>query len=76
MTITILREPNAQGVREPDQVDESLLVRTDTREEDDERIVEAVEYRFPGSDVIVHRSCHVTVKRWPVEAAAETQSLV
>jgi hypothetical protein len=62
-----------QGVER--DVDESLLVRTDTREETDDYITEAVEYRFPASAVIVHRSAHVTMKRWPEGMNAIAQNL-
>lgn len=63
--ITILREPDAEGNRVQDVVDESLLVRTDGQFEDDNELTKWVEYRFPGSDVVVHRSVHVHMKKWP-----------
>lgn len=65
MLINILHPPDATGERRIDRVDESLLVRTDGAYEDDNEKTAWVEYRFPDSDVIVHRSVHVTAKRWP-----------
>jgi hypothetical protein len=55
-----------------DDVDESLLVKKEGRDENDNEIAEWVEYRFPNSDVIVHRSVHVTLKRWPEGMSGET----
>lgn len=47
------------------EVDESLLVRTDGELDNDNEHTTWVEYRFPGSDAIVHRSAHVQLKQWP-----------
>jgi hypothetical protein len=59
--ITIQRGPDAAF----EQVEESLLVKTDgDTENDDERVI-WVEYRFPGDDRIVHRSVQVIKKKWP-----------
>jgi len=65
MMISILRAPNTEGVRVPDVVDDSALVKTTGTDENDNEIVEWVEYRFPGDDTIVHRSAHLTLKKWP-----------
>jgi hypothetical protein len=46
-------------------VDDAGLVRTVTVQENDDLRVEATEYRWPASDVIVHRSVHAQMKRWP-----------
>ena len=62
MLIHILREDGIE-----DDVDESRLVKTEGVNEDDDRRVCWVEYRFPDSDVIVHRSVDVQVKRWPLQ---------
>jgi len=60
MRIHILREDGTE-----DDVDETLLVKTEGVVDDDNEHTTWVEYRFPQSDVIVHRSAHVTIKRWP-----------
>jgi hypothetical protein len=65
MLIHILREPDADGVRTEDDVDASQLVKTEGVIDNEDEHTTWVEYRFPGSDVIVHRSCHVTLKKWP-----------
>lgn len=75
MMIHILREENAAGVRVPDEVDESLLIKTEGVVANDDEHTTWVEYRFPGSDVVVHRSCHVTLKRWPVGIQGIAQPL-
>jgi hypothetical protein len=62
MLIHILREPDASGARIEDDVDETLLVKTEGSVDNDHECTTWVEYRFPGSDVIVHRSVHVTLK--------------
>jgi hypothetical protein len=51
-----------QDGRESD-VDESRLVKTEGAVDNDHEYTTWVEYRFPGSDVIVHRSAHVTLKQ-------------
>ena len=48
-----------------EQVDERELVKTDGVVDNDHERTTWVEYRFPDSDVIVHRSVHVTLKEWP-----------
>lgn len=69
MTFILIEQ---DGVRS--EVDESLLVKKEfVAEEDDDRKVDVIEYRFPHSDVIVHRSVHVTAKRWPQEMQATSQ---
>jgi hypothetical protein len=65
MMIHILRAPNRDGVRVPDEVDDALLVKTTGIDENDNERVEWVVYRFPGDDTIVHRSAHLTLKKWP-----------
>lgn len=60
MTVHILRE---NGVE--DDVDDSLLVKTEGAVDNDHEMTTWVEYRFPGSDVIVHRSANITLKEWP-----------
>lgn len=44
-------------------MDESALVRTDGKFEDDNEMTTWVEYRLPGSEEIVHRSAHVFLKK-------------
>jgi len=44
------------------EMDESELVKTEGSHENDNEIATWVEYRLPGSDVIVHRSAHVHLK--------------
>jgi hypothetical protein len=73
--ITILREPNNLGVREPDTVPESQLVKSTGREETDDYIAEWVEYRFPNTELVVHRSAHITMKKLPAEIAGVAQPL-
>lgn len=70
MLIHILR---ADGTE--DDVDESLLVKTEGCDEDDDRSAAWVEYRFPGSDAIVHRSVSVQMKRWPHGLSAVLEQL-
>lgn len=53
-----------------EQVDESELVKTEGVVDNDNEHTVWVEYRFPGSDVIVHRSAHVAMKRWPLGLGA------
>jgi hypothetical protein len=43
-------------------MDEAALVRSEGDYEDDNERTHWVEYRLPGSDEIVHRSAHVTLK--------------
>lgn len=54
--------------------DEANLVRTDGVVDNDHEYTTWVEYRFPNSDVIVHRSAHVTIKQWPGELSGAVQS--
>lgn len=61
--ITILSLPDTDGVLHPGEVEESLLVKLEGVVDNDNEHTTWVEYRFPGSDVVVHRSCHVTLKR-------------
>ena len=44
-------------------MDESLLMRRETEEENENEVVAAVEYRLPGTDTLVHRSVHVHLKK-------------
>jgi len=46
-----------------EQRDESELVKSTGGHENDNEVATWVEYRFPGSDDIVHRSAHVTLKQ-------------
>ncbi len=52
---------HGDGRRE--EVDDSRLVKTEGSFENDDERTTWVEYRFPGSDVIVHRSVHVHLKQ-------------
>jgi hypothetical protein len=70
MLIHILREDGIEA-----DVDESLLIKTDGVLDNDNERTTWVEYRFPGSDVIVHRSVHVTLKKWPDGAAGIAEPL-
>ena len=63
--IHILREPNADGVRVEDDVEDFALIKLEGVIDNDDEHTTWVEYRFPDSNVIVHRSCHVTLKKWP-----------
>lgn len=60
--IHILDTPDVDGSRAERDVDESELVKTEGVTNDDHEHTTWVEYRWPGSDLVVHRSCHVTVK--------------
>lgn len=55
----ILCEVNGQRL----QVEEELLVKTEGSVDNDVERTTWVEYRYPGSDVVVHRSCHVVLKK-------------
>ncbi len=61
--IHILRD--GPDPRVEDDVEEALLVKTTGVIDNEHEYTTWVEYRFPGSDVIVHRSAHVTIKKWP-----------
>lgn len=63
--IPILYPPDADGVRASGDIEESALIKTTGESENDNEQIAWVEYRFPGSDVIVHRSCAVQLKQWP-----------
>lgn len=67
--IHILREPNDEGIRVEDDVEERLLEKTEGEIDNDNERTIWVEYRFPGSDVVVHRSVHVTIKQGLMAAA-------
>lgn len=58
-------------------VDEAELLKTEgvDRDDDNERTT-FVEYRFPWSEEVVHRSVHVTLKKWPEGMEAVAQSFV
>jgi hypothetical protein len=58
MLIHILRQTGIE-----DDVDESELVKCEGVVDNDNEHTTWVEYRFPGSDVIVHRSVHVHLKQ-------------
>lgn len=51
-------------------VEESCLVKTEGTIDNEHETTTFVEYRFPGSDVIVHRSCSVSIKHWPGDLGA------
>ena len=55
--ITILLPNGAHG-----EADESALVKSVKIIDNAHEYTVATEYRFPGSDVVVHRSVHVTIK--------------
>lgn len=76
MLIHILRPPDAYGCRYDADVDEATLVKTEGVMENDNERATWVEYRLPGSDLIVHRSVHVTLKRWPEGLEVATQPLI
>lgn len=61
MLISILRKGGAVY----EQVEESELVKLEGVVDDDNEHTTWVEYRFPNDDHIVHRSAHVTLKKWP-----------
>lgn len=69
--IHILRESGVE-----DDVEESTLVKTEGVIDNDNERTTFIEYRFPNSDVIVHRSCHVTLKKWPEGVGAIAQPLI
>ena len=48
-----------------DDVEDTLLIKTEGVLDNDHEYTTWVEYRFPGDDRIVHRSAHVTLKEWP-----------
>lgn len=75
MLVHILREPNEHGVRVEDDVDDSLLIKAEGVIDNEDEHTTWVEYRFAGSDVVVHRSCHVTLKKWPIGIEAVAQPL-
>jgi len=56
-------------------MDESLLVKLEGGEEDDEHKLDWVEYRLPGSDEIVHRSVNLHIKKVPWQSAADVAPL-
>lgn len=48
-----------------DDVDETLLVKTEGEVDNAHERTTWVEYHFPDSDLIVHRSVIVNLKEWP-----------
>ena len=50
-------------------MDEAVLVKSEGDFEDDNERTHWIEYRFPDSDEIVHRSAHVVLKQ-PLSADA------
>ena len=54
------------------EMDESLLLKKEGSIDNPVETTTWVEYRKPGSDEIVHRSVHVTLKEIPVFSSAET----
>lgn len=65
MLIHIVRPPDAHGIRVEDDVPDTDLVQTTGATDTDYEHTTWVEYRLPDSDVIVHRSVHVVLKKWP-----------
>ena len=55
------------------EMDESVLVKREPVTENDNEIVRATEYYFKGE--LVHRSAHVTLKKWPEGMGAEAAKL-
>jgi len=60
--------PNEFDVPSPDgivmcAVPEGMLTKTTGQVDNDNELTNWVEYRLPGSDIIVHRSAHVTLKK-------------
>ena len=55
-------------------MDEALLEKLEGVVDNENEFTAWVEYRLPGTDEIVHRSAHVTLKR-PVSAFGETAQL-
>ena len=51
-------------------MDDSELVKSEGIEDSATETISWVEYRKPGSDEIVHRSVHMTLKEMPVFATA------
>lgn len=45
------------------EMDEAVLVKRETHDENENEAVDAVEYYFQGE--LVHRSANVQLKRWP-----------
>lgn len=55
-------------------MDDALLEKKTGSVDNDNEFTTWVEYRLPGTDEIVHRSAHVTLKK-PVVAFGEAASL-
>lgn len=71
--VHILREDAGAG-RIEDDVEEAGLVKTEGVIETEQEYTTWVEYRFPGSATVVHRSVHVTIKQWPDGWAASAST--
>lgn len=56
-------------------MDEAELVKTTGFVDNEIEYTTWVEYRKPGSDEIVHRSVHMTLKEMPVSAKAEASKM-
>lgn len=54
------------------EIDEALLVKTEGAVDDEREYTTFVEYRRPGSDVVIHRSVHVTLKQGLEGAGQQT----
>ncbi len=70
-------QPNEFDAPEPGgvvlcAVPEEMLVKLTGQVENDNELTNWVEYRLPGSDLIVHRSAHVVLKQAGQLAAALT----
>jgi hypothetical protein len=70
MLVHVLLPPDSAGNRVESDVEDDRLVKLDGVVDDDNEHTTWVEYRFPGSDIIVHRSAHVTIKEWPAGCEA------
>lgn len=53
-------------------MDDSLLDKLEGKVDNDVETTTWVEYRKIGSDEIIHRSCHITLKEIPVFSSADT----
>lgn len=71
MLINILRK----GETEVSQIEEDQLIKLEGVVDNENEYTTWVEYRFPNDDHIVHRSAHVTLKKWPEGMGAVLGSL-
>lgn len=59
----------------PGVMDEDLLEKKTGVVDNDNEYTTWVEYRLKGNDVVVHRSAHITMKKWPGEMTGIAQPL-